>query len=131
MAFIAAFMLWKLADNNRQKEASGKQTIFNTHNALQIVFFFMIVASLIIVGRAGLDSGQKCEFLIMNETVSNNITIFEHAYTCEDVSNVNNLWIFKLPLWLAYISGLYVLIYFLIMIGDYILELFNKGGKRG
>jgi hypothetical protein len=124
----------------------------------------MIIASLIILGRAGLDSGQDCQFLISNTSTfyvyGNNFTDYhwddydgasvaplqvdrdaflfhteisnEYEYVCENVVNSNYIWIYKLPLWLAYLSSLYLIIYLLIYVWDLIKELpFFRRGRRG
>lgn len=131
MAFVSAYIMFKISERNREAENQGVQLGINSHNALQILFFFMVIASLVLLGRAGMDSGTSCSWLVNETTIVNNVTSYDYANECVDNSNSSNSWIYRLPLYLAYLSGLYLIVYFLLMIVSLIRSLFNKGDDRG
>ena len=131
MAFVSAYIMFKISERNREAEKQGVKLGINSHNALQILFFFMIVASLVLLGRAGMDSSVQCEFLLMNNTVSGTLTSFEYDYVCQDNYNSSYRWMYMLPLYLAYLSGLYLIVYFLLVILAMVQEYFGRGDRRG
>lgn len=114
LAIVSAYMLFKLVENNRLKEKENDGV--NDHNGLQIMFFFMVVASLILLGRVGFEAGNHCEYLLANETIVANVTEYAHEYTCTPRGAVNAGWLYRLPLYLAYLSGAYLIIYFLMLL---------------
>lgn len=117
MAGVSAYLMFKVKDSN-------------LGSALQPLFFFMILASFLIMGSAGFESRNDCDFLLSNYTVSGNTTTNNYTYTCEERAGAAGSWSYRLPLWFGYLSAMYMVIYFLMMIWN--LYKNNKGGfNRG
>ena len=117
MAAISAYLMFKVKDSN-------------LGSALQPLFFFMILASFIIMGSAGFEARNDCAYLLINETVNGSLTTNSYSYTCTERAAAAGSWTYRLPLWFGYLSAAYMVIYFLMMI--YNIYKNNKGGfNRG
>lgn len=125
MAMVSAYMLFKLRELDDQDKDG-----FNLAASLQALFFFMIIANFILIGSAGYESRNECDYLLDNFTVSANTTTNSFSYTCTDRVPNGAIWIYKLPVWLAYFSSGYVVIYLFYMIWSLFRNL-TKGGNYG
>ena len=121
MALVSAYMLFKLRD------LDGETKGFNLASSLQALFFFLIIANFILIGSAGYESRNDCSYLLQNATVNMGTTINSYEYVCTDRIPNGAIWIYKLPVWLAYFASGYVVIYLISLV----LGLFTKGGRRG
>ena len=125
MAAISAYMLFKLQDLE-EKDKSG----LSIAQGFQVLFFFIIIANFILIGSAGYESRKDCSHLLTSDNVVNATTTYSYDYVCEERIPNASAWIYKLPIWLAYFSGLFVLIFVFKLLYAVIMNLF-KGGKRG
>lgn len=116
MAGISAYMLFKIKDSD-----------FGVN--LQPLFFFMILASFIIMGSAGYESRNDCEYLLSNSTITGNTTLNAYSYTCTERAGSAGSWAYRLPLWFGYLSSLYLFVYFFMMIKDLVKNLKGGGGR--
>lgn len=123
MAAVSAYMLFKLRDLD---DNSG----FNLASSLQALFFFMIIANFVLIGSAGFESRNDCSYLLTNYTVNMGTTINEYTYTCEERIPNGAIWIYKIPIWLAYFASGYIVIYLIALIWALGKEQL-KGGKYG
>ena len=124
MASISAYMMFKLKETSTDKE--DKIT-----DSLQILFFFMVLASFVLMGSAGYESRNDCDYLLANTTVVNaNVTVNAFDYVCTSRIEGAASWIYRLPVWLSYASAGYLVVYLLMLIKS-VVKFFNKGGERG
>lgn len=121
IAAISAYMLFKIKDSDNPVVSS-----------LQPLFFFMIMASFIIIGSASYQSTNDCQYLL-NSTydcggcgINTNTTIYEYNYVCTETASNAGSWSYRLPLWFGYLGGSYVVIYFIYLI----YKLFKGFGGR-
>ena len=123
MAGISAYMLFKLRDLD---DNNG----FNIATSLQALFFFMIVANFILLGSAGYEMRNDCDYVLTNSTVAANVTTNNFDFVCTERISNSARWMYKLPIWLAYFASGYVVIYLFNLIVT-ILKGFFKGGNHG
>lgn len=116
MASISAYMLFKIKDSE-------------TGANLQPLFFFMILASFMIIGSASYESRNDCQYLLDNYTISGNITNNNYSYTCTERAGSAGSWSYRLPLFFGYLSSLYLFVYALIMIKKVFKNLKGGGGR--
>jgi len=140
MAFVSAFVLFKLAErNDRDTDKFSKQI----NVGFQLLMFFMLFASLFLVGKAGFDARDNCEFVLSDVYESyqygNNFSAYHwdgydgasvapvqvdrdaflfhknitntYEYICETNDNMTASWTYRLPLWLFRIGGFILLLY--------------------
>lgn len=132
MSFVSAYMLFKIVQNNKDNRNEDTGGI-STHNGLQIFFFFLVIASLILLGRVGFEATNHCEYL-MNESVClspgcNSTTVYTYDYICTERAASAGSWLYRLPLYIAYLSGAYLIIYMLLLFYGFYKKML--GGGRG
>lgn len=115
MAIVCAYILFKIKDSDNP-----------VVSALQPLFFFMIMASFIIMGSASFQSSNDCYYLLDNYTFVGNTTFNSYSYTCELVAESAGSWSYRLPLWFGYLGSSYMLVYVLYLIYNF----FKKKGGR-
>lgn len=119
MSIVSAYLLFKI------KESENNNSM---NNALQIMFFFMVLANFIIMGSAGYESRNDCSYLLTNSTVSANVTTNEYGFICTERVTGSASWVYRLPVWLSYASAMYLVVYLLMLVVN-IIKGFNKGGE--
>ena len=113
MAAICAYLMFKVKDSTLGV-------------GLQALFFFMILANFIIIGSAGFEARNHCEYVLANSTVNMGTEYYNYELQCTEQNNAASSWVYRLPLFFAYISGFYIIIYMLVLIG----KLFNRLKKN-
>ena len=98
------------------------------HPFLQLILLFFIVGGLLLLGKAGLDHKENCEWLNTNSTVTGNTTSYNYSYTCSSLNkNTANVF-YESMTWFLRILAIYVFLYFMWEI----LKFFNLiGGGKG
>lgn len=117
MAAISAYLLFKVKESNLGV-------------GLQVLFFFMILASFIVMGSAGYESRNDCAYLLTNSSFNGTFTENSYEWTCTERSPAAGSWVYRLPVWFAYICAGYIIIYFLILIKKLYDGIKGKGGDR-
>jgi len=125
MASISAYMLFKVKENNESNDNNMMSA------GLQVLFFFMVLSSFVLMGSAAFESRNDCEYLLTNvTTVNSNLTQNSYSYECTERITGAASWIYRLPVWLSLASALYLVVYLLQLIVS-VIKFFNKGGERG
>ena len=123
MASISAYMLFKVGENKAGDD-------YNLSSGLQALFFFMVLANFVLMGSAGYESRNDCDYLLMNSTIDANVTSNVYDYVCTERIPNSSSWVYRLPVWLTYISAGYIVVYLLMLIGM-IWKKSRNGGKHG
>ena len=124
MAVVCSYLMFKVAE--RKEEGEGEA--YSMGSSLQVLFFFMIVASFIVMGATAFESRKDCDYLLVNETIiTSNITSYDYTYFCTERNTSGTKWVYLLPLYLAILSGAFIIIYFLLLL----YRIINyRGGSR-
>lgn len=139
LALVSGYVLFKLAERGRDKE-------FESHNALQILMFFLLLSSLFLVGKAAYDDRNYCDLVLTDimETYQygNNFTGYHwdydtgtapdgpqvdaylfhknisntYDYVCVDNTTSTGKWLYKIPLFIIQVAGIYLILYLIKMI---------------
>lgn len=156
LALVSGYVLFKLAERGRDKD-------FDSHNALQILMFFLLISSLFLVGKSAYDDRNYCELVLTDvyETYKygNNFTGYHwdydagtapetlnpndvsaylfhknisntYDYVCIDNSSNTSVWIYRIPLFIIQMAGLYLIIYLFRMIYIYFKDMFSDKRER-
>jgi len=118
LSFVSGYVLFKLAERSRDKD-------FDSHNALQILMFFLLISSLFLVGKASYDDRDYCDFVVNQTTITGNDTFYHYNYECVSNSNNTAKWLYRIPLFIIQMAGIYLEIYLFRMIYKYFKELFG------
>jgi len=153
LAIVSGFVLFKLAERSKDKE-------FESHNALQILMFFLLLSSLFLVGKAAYDDRNYCDLVLTSieedYIYGNNFTGYHwdsydgasvaplqtdreaflfhkntsntYDYVCVENTTSTGKWLYKIPLFIIQIAGIYLILYLLKMIYIAIKNYF--GDKR-
>jgi len=109
LALISGYVLFKLAERGRDKE-------FESHNALQILMFFLLISSLFLVGKASYDDRHYCDYVVNQTTIIGNQTVYEYDYMCSTNDSSTGVWLYKIPLFIIQIAVIYLILYLFKMI---------------
>jgi len=102
--------------NLKSGTADGKN-----HFLLQLLLFFFIIAGVVMLGKATLDTSQNnCEWLVANSTVSGNVTTNVHSYQCSANADNTGFIFYKGTLWFARLAALYIFVHFMWYMLQYI-----------
>lgn len=117
IAFVCAYILFKIKDSDNPAVSS-----------LQPLFFFMVMASFIIIGSASYQSTEQCVYLVNESVTVGSTSTYTYDYQCQTVAENAGSWSYRLPLWFGYLGSGYVIIYFLYLM----INLYKKtrGGER-
>lgn len=121
MALVSAYLLFKVREANSENDLG---------NSLQIMFFFMVLASFIIMGSAGYEARNDCDYVLSNSTVVANTTFNEYEFLCTERITGGASWVYRLPIFLAGASALYLVVWLLMLIFR-IIKHFMGGSDRG
>lgn len=93
------------------------------HEALQLLFFGIIMASLMLVGKATVDYNDYCDFVVVNETtVNSSLTTYEYNYQCGENDNETSKSLLDLSLWLFRLTLAYIVVYVFYHFFNYIYK---------
>jgi hypothetical protein len=118
IAAVSAYLMFKVKDSTMG-------------SSMQALFFFMIIASFIVMGSAGYESRLQCDYVLSNSTVVGNVTNNNYALQCTERASAAGSWVYRLPLWFGYISAGYIIIYFLVLIGRFGKQISDRSKGRG
>ena len=93
-------------NQGKQGEEHGQDHVF-----LQFLFVGLIMASLMLLGKAALDNNDYCDFVAVNATVNGSLTQYDFAYECVENDNSTAQTFFDITLWLFRIYIAYVMVY--------------------
>ena len=116
IGFLLAYLFFKFEDKQ--------------HELLRLLLLGCLFGVFVLVGKVGLDSNNRCELLLSNQTVSDGVTVFEYESLCYEVSESNSgLVFYKLTMWIVRLISGYLLVYLFY----YIFKWFSRlvSGKRG
>lgn len=99
--FLLLYMTFKL-----QTSEDG-----NNHFLLQLLLMFFIIAGLVMLGKATMDSKDHCSWNVVNSTVSGDTTAYGYDYQCNENTHTTSTTFYKGMLWFARIFALYILVY--------------------
>lgn len=133
MSFIAAYVLFKLARENKDNASSDDVDSVREgfNNALQILMFFLLISSLLMVGKTAFAEKDYCAITVANETITGNTTFYQYEYFCESNDTDSGVWVYLLPLWIIRFSGGALLIYLFILIWRAFNNYIRRGGEYG
>lgn len=83
---------------------------------LQIFIYFFVVLSLLLLGKAGLDSKTVCEPVVNYTTVTGNTTNFYFSDFCYERAENTGRTFYKLSMWFIWVFYIYTFIVFLMKI---------------
>jgi hypothetical protein len=104
---IAVFILTYIMFNLKSNTADGRN-----HFLLQLLLFFFIIAGLLLLGKATMDSSSNCDWVTNSTTVVGNTTTYVHSYSCVDSTNNTSFTFYKLTLWFTRLVALYIFLHF-------------------
>lgn len=125
ITFLLILLFMKLGDN--KKDENGKEK--NNHVLLQILILGFILAGFVIIGKAGLDGEQNCEWLVNQTTVTGNTTTYTHAYQCQADTTRTADTLYGLTVWIMRGVATYVFCYLVYVVLVYFGYLGND--KKG
>ena len=99
LAFIAAYMFFKLGEN------TGKEHVF-----YQLLLFSIIMASVLTLGGATFRA-SNCDLIPVNSTLVGDVTSYKYDYVCqEDPIPISNTFL-KVTQWFWRLSLTYIIVY--------------------
>lgn len=116
LSLVSGYILFKLAERGRDEE-------FDSHNALQILMFFLLISSLFLVGKASYDDRNYCDFVVNQTMITGDNTSYTYDYLCVDNTSSTGKWIYRIPLFIIQAAGLYLIIYLFRLIYKYFKKL--------
>lgn len=135
MSFIAAYVLFKLSRKEDDEKYSQGDDFYNIrngfNNALQILMFFLLISSLLMLGKTAFAEKDYCAITVANETIIGNITSYDYQYFCVNNDTNSGAWVYLLPLWVIRISAGAFVIYLLAMVFKFFKGFFGNGGDYG
>lgn len=114
--FLLAYIMFKLKTEVDDSTGENKQN----HFILQLILLFFIVGLLALMGKATMDNSKDCSWLIANQTVSGNTTIFNNEYVCSDSITNTGLNFYKAIMWAVRIIYLYIFGYIVFEVLKYL-----------
>ena len=108
VGLILGVLFLKLGQNEDQK-----------HYPLQILLLFFILGIIVLMGKTTLDYKDNCAWLVSNDTVAGNTTIYQYAYTCSaNTANTSNTF-YEWTIWIMRIIALYMCAYLIYSVLKY------------
>lgn len=107
LSFLLILLFIKLGDGKKDENGDSK----NPHIFLQILLLGFILGTFVIIGKAGLDGQNNCEWLV-NQTVFNgSTTSYTHSYNCQSDTTNTASTLYNLTVWIMRLVGIYIFCY--------------------
>ena len=85
----------------------------NKHIFLQVIFISFLLGIVVLLGKASLDYNDNCGWLVSNETVEGNSTIFANNYVCNTNTNTTANTFYQWTVWIMRVTFVYMIAYFI------------------
>lgn len=129
LTFVSAYMLNKMSDRAEKRRSEGLEKGINAglNDALQIIFFFLLISGLLMMGRAGYYSMENCQYLVNETTITNVTTTYGYSYTCNSDIDSSFIWLYRLPIYLGILAATSLVLYYFKLLIKFVREI--KGGR--
>lgn len=98
---LLVILFFKLNDSEDKK-----------HFLLQLLLLGFILGIAVLVGKTALDYKDDCSWLVMNDTISGDYTVYNYDYQCHENTNTTAETFYKVTTWIMRIVAIYIFLYF-------------------
>ncbi len=106
VTFILVYMFFKLSETLNSQRSKG-------HFLLQLLILFLILSSIMLMGKVSLDDKDFCSWNVVNSTTTSDTTSYAYEYQCETNTSATPNIFYRLTAWFFYIVSIYIFIYFI------------------